>query len=291
MKLGYFPGCSLHSTGAEYDISFRAICKRLNVELEELKGWICCGTTAAHINSNLLAAALPMQNLVQAQKQGFSEIAVPCTACHSRFKRAVYETGHDSKLKADVEDVIGSACTDNVVSRNPLEILDCEEQLDKIKNASTVNMSGLKVACYYGCVLTRPPKVMQFDECEYPMSMDRILRAAGMETLDWNYKTDCCGASLSLTRTDVVLKLTKDVLADAKAVGADAIAVACTMCQVNADTRQEEINAEFKTDFDIPVLYFSQLLGLAFGMKPDDLAMNRHLVDATPLLKSKGVLN
>jgi len=290
MKFGYFPGCSLHSTGAEYDISFRAICSHLGIEIEEMKDWICCGTTAAHINSNLLAAALPMKNLVDAEKQGFTELAVPCTACHSRFKRSVYETSHDEKLKADVEEVIGSACTDKVVSRNPLEILDCEEQLDKIRNASIVNMNGLKVACYYGCVLTRPPKIMQFDECEYPMSMDHILRATGMETLDWNCKTDCCGASLSLTRTDVVLKLTKEILEDAKAVGADALAVACSMCHVNADTRQEEINAEFKTDFDIPVLYFTQLLGLAFGMKAEDLALNRHLVDPIPVLKSKGVL-
>lgn len=282
MKYGYYPGCSLHSTGVEYDESFCAVARRLGIELEEIKGWTCCGSAPAHISSHLLSMALPIRNLILAEKTGYSEIAVPCAACLSRFKKAIYETGKDPQLAEDVEYVIGEHFERNVKPAHPLEIIS--ERLDDLESMTSKALPNKKIACYYGCLLVRPPEVMGFDDHEYPMIMDNILRAAGFETLDWSSKTDCCGASLALSETDIVLDLSREILEEARGVGADAIAVACSLCHVNLDTRQPEVEAKYGTEYGIPILYFTQLLGLALGIDPQELGLKRHFVDPMPLL-------
>ena len=282
MKYGYFPGCSLHSTGIEYNESFHAVARMLGIELEEVKDWVCCGSSAVHVVSHLLSIALPIHNMALYEEAGYSEIAVPCAACYSRFKKAMHEIGEDPKLAEDVEYAIGRKFGGNVKTLHPLEIF--QESLEEIKAKATGTVPDIKLACYYGCLLVRPPEVVTFDDCEYPMSMDNVLRAAGYETVDWSYKTDCCGAALSLSETDLVLDLTRDIYEEVKAVGADAIAVACSMCHVNLDTRQEEVEAKFGTKYDIPVFYFTQLLGLTMGIEPGALGLKKHFVDPMPLL-------
>lgn len=283
MNYGYYPGCSLHSTGAEYDASFRAVSSRLGIALKEVPGWICCGTSPAHSSSHLLATSLPIKNLILAGHAGLKELAVPCAACFSRFKAAIFEVGGDKKLKREVEDVIGSPFTNSVGVIHPLEMIDkIEPQI--IKENTKKDLSELKIVCYYGCLLTRPPKVAQFDDCEYPMSMDRILKKCGVDVLDWSYKTDCCGATFSLTETNAVIDLTYKILENAKAVGASAVAVACPLCHANLDTRQAEVEAKYNVRFDIPILYFTQVLGLAFGLEPRDLGLNKHIVSPERLL-------
>jgi heterodisulfide reductase subunit B len=280
-KYAYYPGCSLHSTGAEYDISLKAVCDKLGIELQEIKGWICCGTSPAHSTSRLLSLALPIENLCLAAKMGFSEVVVPCVACLSRLKIAHYETSREPELEAQVGAVVDAPLPRALKILHPLEILSDSAE---IAGAVTRELPGLRVACYYGCLLTRPPKVMQYDECEYPMGMDRLLNSVGVETLDWSYKTDCCGGVFTLTETDVVLKLTHDILEDAKAVGANAIAVACPLCHVNLDTRQAEVEQKYGSRYGLPVLYFTQLMGLAFGIPANRLGMQKHFVDAEELL-------
>jgi heterodisulfide reductase subunit B len=285
-SFGYYPGCSLHSTGAEYNISFKAVCERLGIELQEPKGWICCGATAGHMTSKLLAAALPIRSMALYEEAGLSEIVVPCAACFSRFKTALHETEHDQEFKKDIDEVVGRPFAGKVKILNPLEVLVNLLTPERAKGLVTNPLKHLKVVCYYGCLLTRPPKVMQFDICEYPMSMDKILKAVGIQTLDWSYKTDCCGGSLALTRTDIVVKLVHDILEETKAVGANAIAVACPLCHANLDTRQAEAEEKYATTYNIPIFYFTQLLGLAFGVPADDLAFKKHLVSPEPLLAS-----
>ena len=241
MRYAYYPGCSLHSTAKEYDHSLRAVCTKLGIELVEIKDWFCCGSTPAHSVSEVLALALPLGNLVIMQEMGFQEVVVPCPSCFSRFKSALYNVGNESGLREEIEQVIKGGWSDSVKVYHPLQIFSEESQLAKISSLVKQELAGLKVVCYYGCLLTRPPKVTQFDICEYPESMERILGALGMATLDWSYKTDCCGASFALTRTDIVLKLSHEILEGAKSVGADAIVVACPLCHINLDTRQEEI--------------------------------------------------
>ena len=284
MKYGYYPGCSLHATGIEYGISFKAVAEKLNIELTEVPGWVCCGTTPAHSSSHLLATALPLKNLSLAESAGMTELAVPCAACFSRFKMALYDTEKNSALMAEVKDIIGTDYQRKIKILHPLEILDKMDETS-FKGLVTKNLKDIKTVCYYGCLLTRPPKAAAFDDVEYPMSMDRVLRKAGVTVLDWSYKTDCCGATFSLTETDAVLNLTHKILENAKAVGANAIAVACPLCHANLDTRQAEIEAKYETQYGIPILYFTQLLGLAFGIEPKKLGLSKHLVPAKPVLE------
>jgi heterodisulfide reductase subunit B len=285
MKYAYYPGCSLHSTAREYDRSLRAVCEKVGIELEEVKSWICCGSTPAHTTSKLLSLALPLKNLAGIEKSGLSEVIVPCAACFSRFKIAQYEAGNGSKLTAEAEGIIEHKFKDGVEVYHPLDILSSSTELGKLAQLVKNDLSGLKVVCYYGCLLTRPPKAMEFDDCEYPQSMDKILQALGVPTLDWSYKTDCCGASFSLTRTEIVLKLSRDILEGAKSVGADAIAVACPMCHFNLDTRQEEIEKEYQVTYHLPILFFTQLMGLAFGIAKEKLLLASHLVDTKDVLE------
>jgi len=296
---GYYPGCSLHSTGAEYDISFRAVARELGIELQEVPGWVCCGTSPAHASSHLLAVALPIKNLSLAEYAGLTELAVPCAACFSRFKIALHETAEKPELMEKVKEVIGTNFQNKVKILHPLEILN---NIDPkvIKSVVKKNLSGMKVVCYYGCLLTRPPKAMAFsrhtagsrqpsgDDTEYPMTMDKLLDKCGATVLDWSYKTDCCGATFALTETDAVLTLTQKILENAKAVGANAIAVACPLCHANLDTRQTEIETKYNTQYGIPILYFTQVMGLAFGIEPKKLGMLKHLVPTEPVLTAIG---
>jgi heterodisulfide reductase subunit B len=282
-RYAYYPGCSLHSTGSEYDVSFRAVCNKLGIDIEEIKGWICCGTSPAHCTSKLLSLALPYQNLCLAEKMGKTDVVAPCAACFARLRAAMYEASEDPDIAAQISQALDKPLPKSMNVLSPLEIFSNESGLG---DAVTRQLPGLKVACYYGCLLTRPSKVMQFDECEYPMAMDELLRSMGITTLDWSYKTECCGGALAMTRTDVVLKLTHDILEEAKAVGANAISVACPLCHVNLDTRQEEVEQEYGVRYGLPIFYFTQLMGLALGLPPDKLGLHKHFVSADELLQS-----
>jgi len=285
VKYAYYPGCSLHSTAKEYDKSLRAVYEKVGIELEEVKNWICCGSSWAHPTSKLLSLALPLKNLAEIEKSGFGEVIVPCAACFSRFKIALHAVDNEPQLAAEVEGIIEHKFKDGVKVHHPLDTLSSNAELSRLTGLVKNDLSGLKVACYYGCLLTRPPKVTEFDDCEYPQSMDKILQAVGVSTLDWSYKTDCCGASFALTRTEIVLKLSHDILEGAKSVGADAIAVACPMCQANLDTRQEEIEEKYQTTYHLPILYFTQLVGISLGIPVEKLLLKRHLVDTEDVLE------
>jgi len=284
MKYAYYPGCSLHSTGSEFDISLKAICPRLGIELEEVKGWICCGSTPAHSVSELLALALPVANLRQVEKMQKDEVVVPCASCFRRLKSGNSETESRPELLEKINGIVGSPYRGTVKVRHPLDVMTGNGMLEQIAQAASADLTHLKVACYYGCLLTRPPKIMQFDQYEYPMTMDTVLRAAGVMTLDWDFKTMCCGAAFSLTETDIVYKLSGDILDEAKAVGANAIAVACPLCHANLDLRQGEIEAKAGKKYGLPIFYFTQLLGLAMGIPGKDLGLGKHLVDPSGLL-------
>ena len=282
-KYAYYPGCSLHSTGSEYDVSFRAVCNRAGINIEEIKGWICCGTSPAHCSSKLLSLALPYENLCLADKMGASDVVAPCAACFARLRTAMYEADENPEVAKQISEVLERPLPKSINVLSPLQIFSEKEDL---ADAVTKEMPGLKVVCYYGCLLTRPAKVMQFDECEYPMAMDNLLGSMGITTLDWSYKTECCGGALAMTRTDVVLKLTHDILEEAKAVGANAIAVGCPLCHVNLDTRQEEVEQEYGVKYGIPIFYFTQLMALAMGVPSDELGLKKHFVETGELLSA-----
>lgn len=285
MKYAYYPGCSLHSSGDEFDKSLLAVCKKLDIELVEVKDWVCCGSTAAHNVSRLAAMALPMANLALLPKMGFDEVIVPCAECFSKFKVAQHEVKTDVKLRRDVVEVIRKDCNIEAKVTHPLTIFSGESYISKIPTLVKRNLSGLKVACYYGCLLTRPPKITEFDNAENPETMDKVLNALGITTVNWSHKTICCGASFALSKPDVAVKLSHEIIEDAKSSGADAIAVACPMCHANLDTRQDDMKKKFGTHTEMPILYFTQLMGYSFGLSAEELELHKHLTDAKSLLR------
>jgi len=285
MKYAYYPGCSLHSTGQEYDTSLRAVCEKLDVELVEIDKWVCCGSTAAHNISRLLATSLPMANLGLMADMGLDEVVVPCAECFSKLKIAQHNCKTDKKLKRDVVEVIHKDCNNEAKVIHPLSIFAEEPLISRIPTLVERNLSSLKVACYYGCLLTRPPEITKFDVAEYPETMDNVLKATGIATLDWDHKTICCGASFALSKPDIVVNLSYKIIEDAKAMGADAIAVACPMCHANLDTRQDDMEKEYGTHPQMPILYFTQLMGYSFGLSPEELLLDKHLTDVSSLIE------
>ncbi len=290
MKIAYYPGCSLHSTGIEYDLSTKQVCRELGIELVEVKDWICCGSTPAHEYDELMSLALPAKNLALAvQTDESKQICAPCASCYSRLKFTQARL-KDEKLRKDVEYVIDTKFPENIEILNILDVIVEKSVLDTVASKVVRNLGGIKVACYYGCLMTRPPKITGKEQFENPTDMESVIETLGAETLDWNRKTFCCGASFALTQTDVVLELTRKVLADAESVGADVISVGCPLCHANLDGRQQQINNKFEASFNIPILYFTQLIGLALGIKAKDLGLFKHLTEVDDFLKERELI-
>lgn len=288
-KVGYYSGCSLHSVGREFDISTRAVCKNLGVELVEPQNWICCGASSVHRQSHFVATLLPMKNLALVEKSGLNHLSLPCAACYAMFKRAEYDMKREPQLREEIEKEIGYSFKGKVEISSLIDTLLDRVGLDEIAGKIEQPLKGLKVVCYYGCLLARPSDVTQAEHPEYPMGLDNLMEILGAESLNWSYKTECCGASMVITQTQTALRLIEDILSDAKEVEADAIVVACPMCQGNLDTRQAEISAK-GPKYSLPILYFTQLMGLAMGVNPGNLGLKSHLVTPLPLLRSKEIL-
>jgi heterodisulfide reductase subunit B2 len=278
VKVSYYPGCALHGTALEYDESTKAMSGLLGVELCELPDWNCCGASSAHVTDESLASSLVARNLAIAQKQGM-DVVVPCAACYSRFKAGEKEAAGEKNEKKQGFRIF-----------NLLEFLTASGLSDKLKEMKKRPLTGLKVVCYYGCLLVRPPKVTGAKNHENPKEMDELLGLLGAEVIPWSYKTDCCGGSLVLTRTDIVRRLTQKLFDKALEAGAEAIAVACPLCQSNLDSRQEEISLEAGKKYDLPVLYFTELVGLSLGHPDSNKWFKKHFVDPTKLLASKGLI-
>jgi len=284
----YYPGCSLEGTAREYEISLRAVAPLLGFRLEEMHDWSCCGSTPAHATSHRLAVALAARNLnlAAAHDKGPDGLAVPCAACYSRLKIAVSDLARDAKLRADTEEAMGEAWRGGAVHIMALpEILARDVGPEAIERATVEPLNGIKVANYYGCLLVRPPEMTGFDDPEDPQTLDEIVRATGAEAVDWSHKVDCCGGSLSLSRTSVVSKLVADIIDAAQIAGADCIVTACPMCHANVDTRQPLAAKILGRRLEMPVLYITQLLGLALGVPARQLGFRSHLTPVTSLLR------
>jgi heterodisulfide reductase subunit B len=284
-SIAYYPGCSLHGTSGEFDASFRATARTLDLDLVEIPGWECCGNTAAHSINRLLATALPVNELVKVEKDlKLDAVAVPCAACFSRFKTGAHEVARDPAVADDVRSVVGRGYDGGVNVQNLVDVYHDAVGLEALAAKVKRPFKGLKVACYYGCLLTRPPEVTLAEDPEYPTHMDAVVEALGCTAIDWNYKTDCCGASLALTEQDIVDDLVARIVNDARACGAEAIAVACPLCQVNLDGRQTEIARKDSTWVGVPVLFLSQLVGRAIGLDEKTIGLSKHLIDARAVM-------
>ncbi|MBW2058196.1 MAG: CoB--CoM heterodisulfide reductase iron-sulfur subunit B family protein [Deltaproteobacteria bacterium] len=290
MAYAYFPGCMLKGSAQDYDISFRWVCRFLGIELQEVRDWVCCGGASARAISRLLSVVMPAMSLAGARQQGLDRLVAPCLVALSRMKAANLALQREDDLARRVGEVLGESYEGTVEVLHPLEILLEEVGLDSLAGNVRKRLPGLKIVCYYGCNLARPPRDSGFDDPEYPMSMDRILGSVGLETLDWAYKTECCGASMTYTRPEVVRHLSHEILRAAKQVGAEMIAVCCPLCQANLDMRQNQIAEIYGERFDIPVLYFTQILGIVFGAYSGELGLGRLMVSPQRALENYGIL-
>jgi heterodisulfide reductase subunit B len=276
MNIGYYPGCALHGTSNEYEQSLRSCLGALDVHLQEVKDWICCGATAAHSLNHKLSLALPARNLALAQREGVQELFAPCPLCSMqllRVQKAAADEGVRQELSAIVEAEVQS-------SGQVLNLIQLFQKIgpERLRAAVKTPLDSLSAACYYGCLLTRPPEVVHFDDFEQPTSMEAIVAALGAKTVEWNYKTECCGAGLTMAGEDTVLELAHKILSNAAAHGANCVVVACPMCHVNLDMKQAAAERRYGTKLGMVIYYLSDLVGLALGLPAEQLGINRHFV-------------
>jgi len=275
---GYYPGCSLHGSSREYDLSVRRCAEALGVELREIPDWNCCGASPAHWLREELSLALCQRNFDRAKEEGLEVILAPCAACFNRFKYAQVHLGRDPRLHEKVRELTG---TEGSLPREVLSAVDFFREVLKDDFVPQRPLEGLKVACYYGCLLLRPKEVSREPDPENPSSMEEVVERLGAEVVDWPFKTECCGASAGVTDPQRTQWLCGRIVRSAKGAGADLIAVACPLCHLNLEARQGE---------GMPVLYLSQLVGLALGLQPKELGMDHLLVDPRPVLRERGVI-
>jgi heterodisulfide reductase subunit B len=281
MTYAFYPGCSLHSTGLEYSLSTRAVFNHLGSNLLELPDWNCCGASSAHALSHTLALALPARNLAIAQRTGH-DLVISCAACYNRIKSTERTLAQDPEVRAKIEELVGFHYTGGTSIRPALGVMYEDYGLETIAGEIRFPLTGLKLVPYYGCLLVRPPDIAQFDDPDNPRIMSELLGATGAQVMEWSYATDCCGGSLSLSRSDVVQNLVGRLVERAREAGAEALVTACPLCQVNLEMRQTN-------EPKMPVFYFTELLGLAFGLPEADKWWKKHLIDPRPLLRSAGL--
>jgi heterodisulfide reductase subunit B2 len=282
VKFLYYPGCSLHGTAKEYDQSVRSVSGGLGIELEEIEDWSCCGATSAHSTNFKLSLALPARNLIGAEKKNL-DVMVPCAACFNRFKSAEHHLRHDPALKAEIEGMVGGSYRGSMAIRNPIDIIANTIGLDTLSQKVTKKLVGLKPVSYYGCLLLRPPEVCQFDDTENPVLLDKILAALGAEVRPWSFKTDCCGGSLTISKTAIVVGMVDHLMTMAREAGANCLVTACPVCTANLDMRASG-------DLALPVFYFTELATLAMGQKGPEEWSRLHRTDPRPLLRRLDLL-
>jgi heterodisulfide reductase subunit B2 len=276
-NIGYYPGCALHGSSNDYGASVRACLWALGVELRELDDWICCGATAAHSLNHKLGVSLPARNLGIAQRDGFAEVLAPCPMCSMELIKASCALGASETLRRELSEIVELDVSADVDVLNLIQILQ-NVGLENIKQKAVRQLTEFRPACYYGCLLTRPPETIRFDDCEHPSSMETILAELGAQPAEWNYKTECCGAGMTIADEDTMLDLSHKILDNAARHGANCVVVACPMCHVNLDMKQSDIERRYGCRHDLAVYYLSDLVGLALGLDESALRIDRHFV-------------
>ena len=290
MKYTYYPGCSLHATGISYDKSMRAVFEKLELGLEELDDWNCCGATNYMSVKETVALAITARNLALAEKTGHDVVA-PCSACFALLNKTRRFLTEMPGLKSNVDEALAAAgleCDLKVPVRHPLEVLVGDVGIERIAAAQTHSIAEFRPACYYGCQILRPAPAIE-DDLEVPMAMDELFARLGAEPVDYPPKTRCCGGMLMVTAEDVAHRLCEELIGWARERGANCIVTVCPLCQGNLDIlgRRPEMKngsrrlAGARPARPIPVLYFTQLLGLALGCSPKEVGLEHCLIEVT----------
>ena len=292
MKIfAYYPGCSLETMAASYHVSAVEVADRLGVKLVEMEDWNCCGATAYSHVDELLAQVLCARNLALAEKEERLDLVAPCSGC---FKNLYFANDHmrdDADLMEHMNFALEAdelSYSGGVTVHHLLDMFVTEVGLEQIGARVTDPLTGLKVAPYYGCQMTRPRKKGEtLEDVEGPTTFEDLLSAIGADPVHFPYRMRCCGASLIATSRQAALSMLRDLLQDAVEADADVIATSCPLCQINLEVYQAEVNRELGTDFAMPVVYFTQLMGVALGAKPKKLGIGREIIPVTPVLECR----
>jgi heterodisulfide reductase subunit B len=279
MEYLYYPGCSLESSGKPYDESLRAVFRALGIGLRQLEDWNCCGATMYMSVNEALSLTVSARNLALAEQAGFRDLIAPCSACYTVLLKTNRFLRESPELRAKVDQLLGQVGLKynlGVRVRHPLDVLVNEVGVEVIASAAKRSLEGVAFAPYYGCQIVRPER--GFDDAEFPLTMDTLFQRLGAKAAYFPLKTRCCGGMLMTTFPDVCLQLVKDLVECAAENGAQCIVTTCPLCQVNLEGYQKLVNKKFGTSYQVPVMYFTQLLGVALGCSEKELGFHRNLI-------------
>jgi heterodisulfide reductase subunit B len=291
MELAYYPGCTLHASSRLYDVQSKLVMDRLGVHLKELEDWSCCGATSAGKIDDFMAIAMPARNLGIAEASGLSEMVIPCSACYSRMLVAQKTLESDQTLSDEINAELSKKVKGTIRIMSILELLVPIVESHGLEEKAIKTLKGLRPACYYGCMQTRFPREVPVpDDVENPQGMEIIMRALGADPLDWSYKTDCCGASASVNDPDTSFSLMSKIMKDAVARGANCVVTTCPLCQLNMDAYQNKFCKRYGISERLPVYFITEMLGIAMGISPQELQIDRHFVEGIKLLSGLGLV-
>ncbi len=278
MEIPYYPGCSLESTAKEYQLSAKAVCKELDIELVELEDWSCCGALEVSSLNSTLSLVLPARNLKIASAHS-DKLAVTCNACFNNLVKAQHQIAENADLKQKINKILDYEFRE-IQIKHILDLFVNDVGLQRIEETVKKPLKGLKTVAYYGCLMVRPSKILRSDDPDDPKHIDEIVSVLGGEPLEFTSKTKCCGGGVIMTYKQTATKLTEQILVEAAERGAQCILVTCPLCHMAL----ESLSGKVKTAKKIPIIYFTQLMGLAFGIEPDKLGLNRNMVSPTPVI-------
>ena len=281
MKYSYFPGCSMDSTAVTYKKSFEFVADKIGLELLEIPDWNCCGSTAAHTKNEKMALALAARNIALSEEANPGlDIVTPCAACYSRLAFSSHKARSSEETRKEMEEILEMNFKAEPEIRNLLDLFSDPEVKEACEKKMVRSLKGLKAACYYGCLMSRPRKITGEEDPENPMKMDRIIEMTGAEAIDWDLKTECCGASHQVDAPKQARPLIEKIFRNARANGADVIVTACPLCNMNLDMREEEINKKLSHPYNIPVYQFTELLAIAMGAGAGQSGIHQHFFPA-----------
>ena len=285
MNFAYYPGCSARGSSKDYEMSTQAVCKALDINLVDIPDWNCCGSTPAHAVDTELSAALCVRNLDIAAQQEAELVLTPYPSCLSNLKLASKRM-EDPAFRVRVDELLDGPSAKTFppvtsVMQGIAENFDMEAIAARVRKS----LKGLRLAAYYGCLMSRPAEIMNFGDPENPTLMESMLAACGAEMVDFPLKTACCGASFGIPERPMTARNSGRILDLATQLGVDAVIVACPLCQMNLDLRQPQASKEMGTSFNLPVLYFTQMMGIAFGLDHKDLGLGKLRVSADGLIR------
>ena len=288
MKYAYYPGCSLEVNSAAYDVSVRAVAKVLGIELLELNDWNCCGATEYFSQDELTACAVIARNLALVDPQ-LDQLIAPCAACYLNLKKTDKLMADNAEMGAKVNQCLAAGGLGyrpgRVRVRHLLDVIHDDVGEAAIREKVVRPLAGLRVAPYYGCQVVRP--ISEGDSTEYPMRMDALLTWLGAEVVDYPVKAHCCGGHMTQISEPMAFELIRRLLQSAVEYEADVILCMCPMCQLNLDAYQSRVNGYFKTSFRVPVVFFTQVCGVGFGLDPAKLGFGKEIVAARPVLEAR----